>query len=266
MIVIIETNKNSFFNQLKTLNTSNESKENYQQHATMINQISSVESVNYSPIYTTPTQIPTVQQQQQQYSPEFTNNNYFNPEEIFQLDQPIKPYNHHFTNMDTGSNFPKSPPTVLDLESGTIHKNYIVKNEFCDVNELVRYEMDDTMSLTSGSSASLFDDGFYYTDSGAYNNYPVYGHGHNNNNINNYQNTNQTFFPEETSTFVNLNDYPSDNNKGFSINFSSDNNFYGETPSQEQPQHFNNNNSLNNYSYYDGNNFYATTQQEQCAF
>lgn len=238
----------------------------------MINQISSVESVNYSPIYTTPTQISTVQQQQHQYSPEFSTNNYFNPEEIFQLDQPIKPYNHHFTNMDTGSNFSKSPPTVLDLESGTIHKNYIVKNEFCDpnanANELVRYEMDDTMSLTSGSSASLFDDGFYYTDN-TYNNYPVYGHGENNNinnNINNYQNTNQAFFPEETSTFV-LNDYPSDNNKGFSINFSPDNNFYGETtPLQEQPQSFNNNNSLNNYSYYDGNNFYATTQQEQCAF
>lgn len=47
----------------------------------------------------------------------------FQPEEIFQLDQPIKP--DFITNSQ--SDIARSPPTLLDLGSGTIHREY--KNE-----------------------------------------------------------------------------------------------------------------------------------------
>lgn len=44
----------------------------------------------------------------------------FQPEEIFQLDQPIKP--DFVTN--TQSDITRSPPTLLDLGSGTIHREF----------------------------------------------------------------------------------------------------------------------------------------------
>lgn len=45
----------------------------------------------------------------------------FQPEEIFQLDQPLKP---DFIQQETG----RSPPTLLDLGSGTIHREYKTEN------------------------------------------------------------------------------------------------------------------------------------------
>lgn len=89
----------------------------------------------------------------QQYSPNnFTSSEFIKAEEIFQLDQPIK----QFSNQGMQQ---MSPSTVLDLD-----KNYLVKNELSVVNFPEGYERDDTMSLTSGSSASMFDDGYYYVD------------------------------------------------------------------------------------------------------
>lgn len=55
---------------------------------------------------------------------DFTNfpNDLFQPEEIFQLDQPLRPdYNVQQTEIA------RSPPTLLDLGSGTIHREF--KNE-----------------------------------------------------------------------------------------------------------------------------------------
>lgn len=55
---------------------------------------------------------------------DFTNfpNDLFQPEEIFQLDQPLRPdYNVQQTDLA------RSPPTLLDLGSGTIHREF--KNE-----------------------------------------------------------------------------------------------------------------------------------------
>lgn len=96
-----------------------------------------------------------VHDQFSQYSPNnFTSNEFMKAEEIFQLDQPIKQYNNSMDQM-----YSKSPPTVLDLD-----RNYLVKNEISVVSFPEGFERDDTMSLTSGSSASLFDDAYHYVD------------------------------------------------------------------------------------------------------
>lgn len=47
-------------------------------------------------------------------------NDLFQPEEIFQLDQPIRSTDLTVPSLDTAS---KSPPTLLDLGSGTIHRS-----------------------------------------------------------------------------------------------------------------------------------------------
>jgi hypothetical protein len=86
----------------------------------------------------------------QEYSPAYNSTEFMNAEEIFQLDQPIKHYNT-FDN-----SYSKSPSTVLDLD-----KNYLVKNEI-SISNFHPAEIDDTMSLTSGSSASMFDDQYQY--------------------------------------------------------------------------------------------------------
>lgn len=80
----------------------------------------------------------------------FMSNEFINAEEIFQLDQPIKNYN------PIDNSYSKSPSTVLDLD-----KNYVVKNEMT-INNFHPIEIDDTMSLTSASSASVFDDQYQY--------------------------------------------------------------------------------------------------------
>ncbi|CRK91316.1 CLUMA_CG004990, isoform A [Clunio marinus] len=110
----------------------------------------------------------------QSISPNFCSNEFINPEEIFQLDQPIKQYSNHLDQT-----YSKSPSTVLDLD-----RNYLVKNEISAFNFPDGYERDETMSLTSASSASLFDDGYHYVDnnysqsnyvSQEYNNNDYYG-------------------------------------------------------------------------------------------
>lgn len=91
---------------------------------------------------------------QQNYNQNSAYNEFLQPEEIFQLDQPIRP------NYNFDSNQSKSPSTLLDLESGTIHKNNLDNTNIWYNSESYKYESscDDTNSLTSGSS--LFDD-FY---------------------------------------------------------------------------------------------------------
>lgn len=99
------------------------------------------------------------QHYQQNYNQNSTYNDFLQPEEIFQLDQPIR------TNYNSDSIQSKSPSTLLDLESGTIHKNNFDNTNICYNSESYKYESscDDTNSLTSGSS--LFDD-FYQNGSG----------------------------------------------------------------------------------------------------
>ncbi|XP_060518398.1 transcription factor glial cells missing 2-like [Cylas formicarius] len=54
---------------------------------------------------------------------DFTNiqSDIFQPEEIFQLDQPIKP---DFSHQSATTTATRSPPTLLDLGSGTIHREF----------------------------------------------------------------------------------------------------------------------------------------------
>lgn len=94
------------------------------------------------------------QNYQQNYNQNSGFNEFLQPEEIFQLDQPIRS-NYNFES--------KSPSTLLDLESGTIHKNNLDNANIWYNSESYKYESscDDTNSLTSGSS--LFDD-FYQTN------------------------------------------------------------------------------------------------------
>lgn len=88
----------------------------------------------------------------------FSSQTYFDPNEIFQLNNPIK------NSSVFGQTSPQtiksvSPQTVLDLESGTIHhqtsnaihnqRTYEYKYDSCD----------DSASLIS--SSSIFDDGYY---------------------------------------------------------------------------------------------------------
>ncbi len=108
---------------------------------------------------------------------------YFHPEEIFQLDQPIRStynsYSPHMINEPTLISNSRSPSasTLLDMESGTIQKN----NNSNLMNKAwindVKYEScDDTSSLTSTSSQ--FDEAYYtfqtnnnnYLDSNQYGN------------------------------------------------------------------------------------------------
>lgn len=60
----------------------------------------------------------------------FSSADLFQPEEIFQLDQPLRPGPDGFNNpvIPANSEIARSPPTLLDLGSGTIHREF--KNEF----------------------------------------------------------------------------------------------------------------------------------------
>lgn len=97
----------------------------------------------------------------------YDNASFIHPEEIFQLDQPIRPINKYPGSSTTSLHtLGSSPPTVLDMESGNIYKNtpnnasYGVRYFDC-----IKYETSsndtDTASLTSGSS--VFDDFSYYS-------------------------------------------------------------------------------------------------------
>ncbi|XP_058819960.1 transcription factor glial cells missing-like [Topomyia yanbarensis] len=113
-----------------------------------------------------PTQIPqTIQDYNQSYY--YDNSSFIHPEEIFQLDQPIRPTNKYPSNSNTSIHtLGSSPPTVLDMESGNIYKNTLANSEYgCRYFDCVKYETNstdtDTASLTSGSS--VFDDFSYYS-------------------------------------------------------------------------------------------------------
>lgn len=120
---------------------------------------------------------------QQQHQP-----NFFDPTELYQMksSHPTTEVKIKITGLSSAdANLSKSPPTLLDLESGTIHSRQ------CDTCELpfsggeslansanmtvYKYESsDDSASLVS--SSSVFDDGYYSIPiSGEYqlDNYPV---------------------------------------------------------------------------------------------
>ncbi|XP_055594441.1 transcription factor glial cells missing-like [Uranotaenia lowii] len=98
----------------------------------------------------------------------YENSNFIHPEEIFQLDQPIRPINKYPNGSSTTSlhSLGSSPPTVMDMESGNIYKNPLISPSYNSrFFDCVKYETSstdtDTASLTSGSS--VFDDFSYYS-------------------------------------------------------------------------------------------------------
>lgn len=107
---------------------------------------------------------------------------YFHPEEIFQLDQPIRSaynsYSPHMNNEPTFISNSRSPSasTLLDMESGTIQKNNSNLMNKAWINDVKYESCDDTSSLTSTSSQ--FDEAYYtfqtnnnnYLDSNQYGN------------------------------------------------------------------------------------------------
>jgi chorion-specific transcription factor GCM len=164
---------------LKTLQTKvdvNQNQMNYQQSP-----MAPASNQQYSPEYQT--QLGNQQfSPNQSFSSSYNSNEFINAEDIFHLDQPIKQYNSEV--------YSKSPPTVLDLD-----RNYVVKNELSVVNFPEGYERDDTMSLTSGSSASMFDDGYHYND-GNYMQTNYIGQEFNNNLYG------KSFYPDDTSIYT----------------------------------------------------------------
>ncbi|XP_072386118.1 uncharacterized protein [Diabrotica undecimpunctata] len=75
-------------------------------------------------------QEPTIQHYQAPMEQPLSNHQYdftnistdlFQPEEIFQMDQPVKP---DYVNQINQNDVARSPPTLLDLGSGTIHKEF----------------------------------------------------------------------------------------------------------------------------------------------
>lgn len=109
---------------------------------------------SYQPIMSHQQDYSTEYQQftQQQFSP---NLEFIKAEEIFQLDQPIKQFNNNSDEI-----YLKSPSTVFDLD-----RNYLVKN---DSSVMSFPDGDDTMSLTSASSVSLFDETYHYVSNNNY--------------------------------------------------------------------------------------------------
>lgn len=168
---------------LKTLNNKvdyNQNQVNYQQIIAPLQQ-------NFSPEYQTHNMVHQQFSPNQQYSPNFNTNEFIKAEEIFQLDQPIKQFNSGMDQM-----YSKSPPTVLDLD-----RNYLVKNEVSVVGFHEGYERDDTMSLTSGSSASLFDDAYHYVD----NNYLQSNYVAQEFNVNNNNFYGKSFYADDSTVY-----------------------------------------------------------------
>ncbi|XP_062551317.1 transcription factor glial cells missing-like [Armigeres subalbatus] len=97
----------------------------------------------------------------------YDNASFIHPEEIFQLDQPIRPINKYPSSSTTSlHSIGSSPPTVLDMESGNIYKNSFSSSNYgTRYFDCIKYETSsndtDTASLTSGSS--VFDDFSYYS-------------------------------------------------------------------------------------------------------
>lgn len=57
----------------------------------------------------------------QQYDFNSISTDLFQPEEIFQMDQPVKP---DYVHVSQNNEVARSPPTLLDLGSGTIHREF----------------------------------------------------------------------------------------------------------------------------------------------
>lgn len=183
-------------------------------------------------------------QSSQQYSPNFNSNEFINAEEIFQLDQPIKQFNNSMEQM-----YSKSPSTVLDLD-----RNYVVKNELNPVNLMDRFERDETMSLTSGSSVSLFDDAYQYMDNGY-----------------NFQtqefNNNQCYagkqFYTDDATIYEISSVPDPSMT--QMNYTKMD-FMSPVESQNFQCDYKTNNTINYGLYVEDNNLPFVPQYEQCAF
>ncbi|KAG5685015.1 hypothetical protein PVAND_014218 [Polypedilum vanderplanki] len=221
---------------LKTL----QNKTNYNNEMINCQQQTSIEMTEtYSPTYTQ-MNYQEYAQQQQFTNIDFSGNEFINAEEIFQLDQPIKQYNNS-NNMQV---FSKSPSTVLDLD-----KNYLVKNE---MTIGTFSEVDDTMSLTSGSSVSLFDDAYQFANNGYVTN--NYNSHELNNNYYGKQN-----YSEDSSIYDtrNFNTSPIDQ-----VN-------YDYSMIDQQTSYFNEynrNNNINGYINYSDDVVPYVPQFEQCAF
>ncbi|XP_022913580.1 transcription factor glial cells missing-like [Onthophagus taurus] len=84
-----------------------------------------------------------------QYDFSTINADLFQPEEIFQLDQPLKP---DFTQQDTA----RSPPTLLDLGSGTIHREYKTEDYWHQQN---------VNNVTNDDSNNSTNSRFYFNSS-----------------------------------------------------------------------------------------------------
>lgn len=85
-------------------------------------------------------------------------NDYFQPDEIFQLDQPIRNYNGTTTVPCTNGMSPESSRSLLDLDS--IQRTYETTKVDTTWMTDIKYEScDDTSSLTSTSSQ--FDEAYY---------------------------------------------------------------------------------------------------------
>lgn len=81
----------------------------------------------------------------QQYDFNGISTDLFQPEEIFQLDQPIKPDYVQIQN-----DIARSPPTLLDLGSGTIHREY-KSEEYWQQQNLTNLVNDDNSNNSSSS-------------------------------------------------------------------------------------------------------------------
>uniref|UniRef100_A0A182MZA6 GCM domain-containing protein n=1 Tax=Anopheles dirus TaxID=7168 RepID=A0A182MZA6_9DIPT len=101
-----------------------------------------------------------------------TNTNFIHPEEIFQLDQPIRPVTNGKYPPHQQQHLGSSPPTTMfDLDLGTDGRSYRATTDFGTVAgagryfDCVKYESStdtDTASLTSSGCSSVLDDIAYY--------------------------------------------------------------------------------------------------------
>lgn len=174
---------------------------------------------------------------EQQYSP---NLEFIKAEEIFQLDQPIKQFNNNVDEI-----YLRSPSTVFDLD-----RNYLVKN----TSSVVSFpDGDDTMSLTSGSSASLFDEAYHYVN----NNYMQTNNANQEISIANSV-YNKSFYPDEVYEVRPLNNFSVDQSyEKFEIS--------NVLPVTEQHQTYDYKSGTFNYGIYDESTVFVP-QYEQCAF
>lgn len=209
------------------------------------NEQSTFNNYQMSPELVQQQQYPTSPIASTQYSAYSMSNEFSTPEDIFQLDQPIKQQ----------LSSPTSTSTVFDLD-----RNYVVKNNFhySSIDGIER--ADDTMSLQSGSSSgSLMDEGYNYVDNHyVQNNYPNSDFQYANNNdlySKNYYSDDLTSYEYLKPTIMN-------------DSYSNDKNYYDQTLVEQQPITYYNDYHIKNemnFSFYEEQSTYVP-QIEQCAF